>query len=83
MNRPKLDPADQAAKLVKHTFAAEHRAKATQEAEREALAVRENMARLRELRLAREAQYLQSERKKEEGARRKPRRRVRVIRVAP
>ncbi len=78
MNRPKLDPADQATNLANQTFAAEDRAKTMQVVEKEALAVRENMARLRELRLAREAQDFQSEEKKNTTARRKPKKRVRI-----
>jgi hypothetical protein len=81
MKRPKLDPADQAAKLAKRTFAAEDRAKAMREAQKEALAVRENMTRLRELRLAKESREAQS--KQDTVVTSKPKRRVRIIRVAP
>ena len=81
MNRSKLDPAEQAAKLAKQTFAAEDRAKAMQEAEKEALAVRENMARLRELRLAKESREAQI--KQHTVVSRKPKRRGRIIRVTP
>lgn len=87
IDRSKLDAADRAAKLARQIFAAEDGVKATQEAEREALAVRENMARLRELRLAREAEQAQEKQdaqgKHGAAARKRRTRRVRVIRVAP
>lgn len=76
INRPKSDPAEQAKRL----FATEDKVNATQEAEKDALALRENMARLRELRLAKEAQEAQT--KQDTVARRKPKKRVRSIRVA-
>ncbi len=80
MNQPKPDAAGQAAKAANRLFTAESNARAMEEAAKEALAVRENMARLRELRLAKESQ--EAPIGQDAVVRRKPKRRVRVIRVA-
>ena len=52
----KLPSPEQAARLERQRLAAEDGAKALQEVASRAIAIRENMARLRSLRLAKEAQ---------------------------
>lgn len=78
MKRGNSDSAEQAARLARRTFAAEDGAKAVQEAEAEAAAIRKNMVRLRELRLAKEAQETRPS--EATAVTKKPKRRVRVIR---
>jgi hypothetical protein len=80
MKPPKPDPASQAARAANQLFAAESGTEAMDEATRKALAVRENMARLRELRLAKESQ--EAHVKPDTVVRRKPKRHIRVVRVA-
>ena len=77
--RPKADPAEQAARLARRVFAAEQAATAMLDVETKAVAVRENMARLRQLRLAKEAQEIRT--KPAAFEKKKPERRVRLIRV--
>ena len=74
----KSDSAEQAARLARRLFAAADDAKARQEAEAEATAIRKNIARLRELRLAKEAQETRP--REDTVVKKKPKRRVRVIR---
>jgi hypothetical protein len=78
MKRANPDSAEEAARLAKRTFAVEDGAKAVQPAEAEAAAIRNNMARLRELRLAKEAQETCP--REATAVTKKPKRRVRVIR---
>lgn len=56
VKRDKSGSAEQAARLARRLFAAENGAEALQESEARATAIRENIARLRELRLAKGAQ---------------------------
>ena len=51
----------QIAKAEKQRLAAEEGARAMEELDREAIAIRKNMARLRELRLAKEAEAVRTE----------------------
>ncbi|OAF16667.1 hypothetical protein AYJ54_37885 [Bradyrhizobium centrolobii] len=78
VKRANSDSAEQAARLARRTFAAENGAKAVQEAEAEAAAIRKNMARLRELRFAKEAQETRP--REATAVKKKPKRRVRAIR---
>lgn len=78
MKRANSASAEQAARLARRTFAAEDGAKAVQEVQAEATAIRKNMARLRELRLAKEAQEMRSS--EATAVKGKPKSRVRVIR---
>lgn len=77
MKRDKSDSAEQGARLARRIFAAAEGAKPLREAEAEHAAIRQNMARLRELRLAREAQEMRP--KERTVVRRKPKRRAHVI----
>ena len=59
-----IDKPDDASKLARANrlrMAAEESARAKEEATKEAIAIRENMARLRELRLAKEAEAIRQE----------------------
>jgi hypothetical protein len=77
MDQSNAGPAEQAAKLAKQTFETKDHPKPMQEAEKNALAVRENMLRLRELRLAKEAEAAQGA--DAAAAKRKAKRRVPII----
>ena len=57
----KLPSPEQAARLERQRLAAEDGAKALQEVASRAIAIRENMARLRSLRLAKEAQGVRAQ----------------------
>ena len=74
----KSDSAEQAARLARRLFAAADGGKARQEAEAEATAIRKNMARLRQLRLAKEEQEMRP--REDAVVKKRPKRRVRVIR---
>jgi hypothetical protein len=58
---------EQAARLERQRLAAEDGAKALQEVASRAIAIRENMARLRSLRLAKEAQKVRANDRKPSG----------------
>jgi len=60
-NKTDAQSPQQIARAEKQRLAAEEGAKAMEELEREAIAVRKNMARLRELRLAKEAEAARTE----------------------
>ena len=77
MDQSNAGPAEQAAKLAKQTFETKDHPKPMQEAEKNALAVRENMLRLRGLRLAKEAEATQGA--GAAAAKRKAKRRARII----
>ena len=75
MDKP-LTP-EQAAKLERQRRAAEDGSKAMQEAAARAVAVRENMARLRQLRLTKEAQEVRTKVAEPSPATNKPKKRLR------